>query len=145
MSSARRPGLAAALALALTVTSGACSSPPNQNACDSIVEVGSMAHPIGMLSPDGRMWRTADPYDPNAPRIDFRAYTTYRLWHGLGHEPFTAPVILAGFPASVILAPQVGNTGELLPSCGGEAGVASEFVLIRNAGGEDFQVIVTLE
>ena len=122
-----------------------CASPPNQDQCASIVDIGSMNAPVGSAVQDGGVWETSNPYDPSASRVAYRSFTTYRVWHGLGHAPSLPPEVWASFDPTGILAQQIGNVVELVPSCGDGSTDPAHYVLLRNAGGQDFYALIVLQ
>ncbi len=130
---------------ALALLAAGCATPVDQNSCDSIIDVGTENSPVGALVDNGQVWSTSNIADPDAPRVQYLAYSTYRVWHGLGHVPYLGATVWTAFDAHGILAQQIGNVAELLPTCNGAPGITDHYVLLRNAGGQDFQAVIQIQ
>lgn len=107
-----------------------CASPPDTNACQSVVEIPCVG---GSVDPTGA-WVSA-PW--SGPLANYPAYTTFRLCHGLGRAP-TSVEVYGAFSPSGNLALLVGNPATVVPTCNGEPGITTNSILLRNGGGQDF-------
>lgn len=114
-----------------------CASPPGEDTCGSIVDVGCDGGFIDEASGD---WLTAT---WNGPRIFYPAYSTIRLCHGLAHEPSNA-FLWASFSPNGPLALQIGSVFTVVSNCNGVPGVTDRSILIRNSGGQAFYVRIVL-
>ena len=122
---------ALALVCALGCVVAACASPPDSTACQTIRDVGCDG---GYIDDASGRWVTSG---WSGPLIPYPANTTIRLCHGLGREPIAVD-LYAAFTPTGIVAPQIGNVLEIIPSCDGTRGITDHSVLLRNAGGSDF-------
>lgn len=107
-----------------------CASPPNEDACGAIVNVGCDG---GTLEGSGA-WTTG-PWA--GPHFAYNGLTTYRICHGLGRPPVSVEGYMS-FTANGIAAQQIGNVVSVLPACGMEVGVTNNTILIRNGAAQDF-------
>ncbi len=123
-------------ALALAAMSWGCASPPDANACESVVSVGCEdGGTIGHVDDASGQWVSGD---WGGPHVAYPAFTTLRVCHGLGRVPTSVEVYASFRREGGIVAPQVGNVASVIASCNGQPGVTRESVLVRNGGGQDF-------
>lgn len=130
----------AALLAALAAVA-ACASPPDTNACDpaTIVSV-----PCSMGRLEGSDTWVIGGWVRD--RMQYQAFTTYRICHGLGREPRRVEV-WASFNPEGPLAQQIGNVAQVLPTCLADAGpkVNPQTVLLRNSGSQGFYVRIVIQ
>lgn len=115
-----------ALALALVAS---CGTPPEEDACASIVDVTAPA-----MSDGAGAWVVGG---FASDRVHFTALTTFAIPHGLGRAP-TEIKCQVSFTADGPLAEQSGSVCLWLTRCGQRAGRTDREVLIRNSGSQDF-------
>lgn len=107
-----------------------CASPPDTNACQSVVPIPCVG---GMIDATGA-WVSA-PW--TGPLANYPAYTTFRVCHGLGRAP-TSVEVWGSFSPTGNLAQLIGNPATIVPTCDGDPGISSNSILVRNGGGQDF-------
>ncbi len=122
--------ISSAAACALLV---ACSTPPEENACASIVTVDADAGVAGERDPSGA-WVVGG-FDSG--RLHFTGLTTFAIPHGLGRPP-TQVVCQLSFSPDGPLAEQSGSVCLWLTRCGSIQGRTSDQVLLRNSTAQEY-------
>ncbi|MFO0652646.1 MAG: hypothetical protein U0326_40900 [Polyangiales bacterium] len=106
-----------------------CGTPPEQDACASIVDVTAPGASDGHDRWIVGGW-TSD-------RVHFTALTTFAIPHGLMRAP-NAVRCQVSFSADGPLAEQSGSVCLWLTQCGSRNGRTDREVIIRNSGSENF-------
>ncbi len=106
-----------------------CGTPPEEDACSSIVEVTAPA-----MSDGAGAWVVGG---FASDRVHFTPLTTFALPHGLGRAPTSVECWLSFTPDGP-QAKQIGSTCLWLTRCNQRDGRTDREVLIRNSGSQDF-------
>lgn len=137
-------------ASALALAASGCADPPDIRS-EEVFDVGRPGAPCGSYDMESRAWMTAAWEDTRAVpgpdrcggRIEYRAFTTYRIHHGLGRVPRSVEV-WASFDPTGNLAQQIGNVATIVPTLDGGVEITRDSILLRNGGGQTFYAIVVL-
>ncbi len=119
----------------------ACGTPPEENACEAIVQVEVN---------DGGVPGASDGHDHwvvggwTSGRVRYTPFTTFAIPHGLGRAP-TRVVCQASFSPDGPLAEQSGSVCLWLTRCGAREGRTDREVLVRNSGSQEFWVRFVIE
>jgi hypothetical protein len=113
-----------------------CGTPPEENACASIVEVTAPGESDGHGGWVVGGWKS--------DRVHYTPFTTFALQHGLGRVP-NGIRCWTSFSVDGPMAEQIGSVCLWLTRCDQRRGRTDREVLIRNSGSQDFWARFVIE